>query len=397
MKAIVHIGSPKTGSSSIQTFLHLNSAELARRGVRYQRNVPHRGSQYEYPLAALARRGQVLGGQEARVRYKVRTIEEARANYLRAANGLTSWPTSFKQPVAVFSSEHFAPWIRSIEDVAEVDRMFGDVFSDVTYVLYLRRQEDLVASRYSERVKRGASVKMNGFVRRSLNSLDHFDLVQRWIQVVGPDRFKIRLMEKNFLTDGDLISDFCGLIGVDPQGLKQPPRVNEALSATGAEVMRRLNLRAREVHPEGGLNPARRGLLGAVRNVSWNEPKIQLTAELRSLVRNTVAQSNEALRADFFPDRPVLFEDKDVTTDDMTPDQLNDRALAVMTEIVLRQKLGRIKPIRRSERSRSVVKPDPSLPKKAKDHTGFSDMAEFSRPRKALMFGTAYLKRLIQT
>lgn len=362
MKAIVHIGSPKTGSSSIQAFLHHNAAEIARRGVRFQRNVPDRGSQFEYPLAALAIQGAMIPSKDGRVRYKARTVEEARANYAGYAETLKSYPKRFDEPVALFSSEHFLPWIHDESLVQQVDRMFGDVFDEVRYVVYLRRQEDLLVSQYSEQVKRGANVPLDQFIGRRLKAVNHFRVISRWANVVGHERMDVRLLERDFLRDGDLITDFCHACGFSPEGLQLPPRENESITVTAAEVMRHLNLRIPEVLPTTGANPLRRGLLEHVTALTDGDPAIRLNPHQKARVHNHVAQGNERLRAAFFPDRPALFADRDGQEPPMPRYEVQEKALDVLTEVLIRLRTGDIPGLSQRELNRSTTINDDIFP-----------------------------------
>ena len=129
MKALVHIGAPKTGTSSIQSFLYRNAAALAAQGARYEREVAHRGSQFEYPMAAMLARGVLPRQEEQKIRYRaVDAAMQARV-YGGVAERLKSFPRRHAEPLAVFSSEHCLPWLHTDDLVAafgeEYERLDG--------------------------------------------------------------------------------------------------------------------------------------------------------------------------------------------------------------------------------------------------------------------------------
>ncbi len=356
MKAIFHIGAPKAGSSSIQQFLKLNAEELAKRGVRYERHVPQRGSQYEYPLAAMVKAGRVLDGADSQVRYKAANLEEMRQNYGYVIDDLKRLSTRHPEPTAVFSSEHVLPWIRSNDLISTFHEMFAKTFEDVRYVVYLRRQDDLILSGYSEQVKRGHAIPFAKYLNNRLKGVNLFRPLNNWLEVVGAERLDVRLLQPDALVGGNLIDDFCQAIGVDSAGLEHPPRENEALSAVGIEVMRALNTRIPELLLTGELNPLRHGLLQRVKSMTEHDPKLRMTAAQRKILQREVAFSNRRLCKTFFPDRETLLTQR--AEDDvppMTKGALLTRVGEVMTELVLQLRLEHITALSENDRRRSIT------------------------------------------
>lgn len=354
MKAIVHIGSPKAGSSSIQDFLHLNAARLAERGVRYRRNVSHRGSQFEYPLAVMARSGKLINGETERARYQARTVEEALAGSEKYLNDLSRYAGRYKEPVAVFSSEHILPWLNSAPLVKAFDDLFRASFDDVQYVVYFRSPGDALLSQYSERVKRGYSQSLEAFVRQRLNGLDILKPAARWANTVGDDRLLVRLYDRDLLKNGDVIDDFCDACGIDMTGLQKPPRVNESLSAPGAECLRILNGMVPELRPDGSSNPLRSELLEAVQALSADMPRLQLNIKQRKKVNDLTRKPLIAFRKRFFPDRRRLFTPSGRTRP-LTRAALREQALLITARLLIKTRMGELKTLNILERQRAYL------------------------------------------
>lgn len=308
MKAIVHIGAPKTGSSTIQEFLFRNTDALATRGFRFRRNVEGRGSQYEYPLAALASIDRLLPGREEQTRYSSTDLAAHKAKGAAAMAELAGSRAGWGEPAALFSSEHILPWLRTVTEVQALDQIFATHFDEVRYVLYLRNQEDLIASEYSEALKRGSNQRLQAVIGPWLQWMDHEPRVRLWEQAVGRARFDLRLLDPTFLTDGDLLTDFAGACGFALDGLEIPARVNESLSAPAAECLRILNERVPELLHDARPNPLRKGYVNHLTALTpADAPKLSLTAGQRAQVQATLGVSNERLRRDFFPQRDSLF------------------------------------------------------------------------------------------
>ncbi|WP_068108292.1 hypothetical protein [Tropicimonas marinistellae] len=355
MKAIVHIGMPKAGSSSIQEFLFQNRLALADQGFRFHRNVKRRGSQFEYVLAALTRAGTLLPRQQQRLHYNARTLEEQSDSATKGIVALEDYPNRWSEDVALFSSEHMEPWLKTPDLIRTVDGMFREVFSDVRYVLYIRSPVDSIVSQYSESIKRGSTQTLDNFVKLRGRRVDIDLVTSRWADIVGKERLTVRLLDKTFLKNGDLIEDFSAVCGFDPTPMTQPPRVNEALTASGAECMRALNRKIPEVHSEGGRNPLRFNLLAAVMRLSADGPKLTLSPEQRNRVENAVADTNETFRQKYFPERDVLFEHRPPKDANVPRRKILDMALDVMTDVLIELRLNQIDPLTRKQMKRAMV------------------------------------------
>lgn len=354
MKAIVHIGAPKTGSSTIQEFLFRNTAALAERGFRFRRNVEGRGSQYEYPLAALASIDRLLPGREEQTRYSSTDLATHKATGAAVVAELAANRARWQEPVALFSSEHIFPWLRSVEEIQALDRLFRAEFADVRYVLYIRNQEDLIVSEYSEILKRGSNLRLPGLIDQWMTWLDHEPRIRLWVKAVGRQNFDLRLMDPTFLQDGDLLADYAAACGFDLAGLDIPPRINESLTAPAAEALRMLNERIPQLLHDASPNPLRKGVIHHLMDMSPEDaPRLALSPEQRAQVQAGLGAANDRLRADFFPDRDALFSPP---RERLAParEAVLEQAMDLMTRLFIRLRLGQMAVLGPQERALAV-------------------------------------------
>lgn len=357
MKAIVHIGAPKTGTTTLQAFLHLNAEALRAQGVRFARNVADRGSQFEYPMTAFVRTGTLLPHREQRIRYNAQTQEQQQAEYGPYVDQIRRYADTHPEPVALFSSEHILPWLNRPDLIQSFHDLMSESFDAVRYVVYYRKPTEMIASSYSERIKRGAALTMDDYLTRQLNRNKSYWRVSTWADTVGRENFDVRLLDKGFLAKGDLISDFCAACGLDETALERPERLNESLSCVAAEALRQLNRRIPELRKDGTTNPLRRGILRVLTQLGAEAPRIRLNEQQRRRVgwkRNWV---DEKMREDFFPDRKALWSPFDPKDEPMPEAELRERALELMTELVIRLRLDRIPPLDEGEKARAVLRP----------------------------------------
>lgn len=307
MKAVVHIGAPKTGSSTIQEFLRLNADELAARGVHYDAAGTRQKSQLDLPIAALAQMGKLLPSLDEQLRYGVPDLATQRTQGEAAMTRIATLIPSWSGHLAIFSSEHIHPWLDSVDAIRTFDAMMRAHFDEVRYVLYIRNQEDLILSLYSQDVKNGGTARLNAYFNRILPFMDLEKGVMRWLKSVGRDRFELRLLDRDFLEDGDLLADFALTCGFSLDGLTRPAPQNESMTAPAAELLRTMNARIPRLLPEGGVNPLAWGLEEQVILLSGPGPRLSLTEDQRERLHRTVADGNEMIRKTFFPERERLF------------------------------------------------------------------------------------------
>lgn len=309
MEAIIHIGMPKAGSSSIQVFLKRNAAALAAQGFRHAPLNPAYGSQYELAATGVIGAGGKL--QDAVARRLLGTPEKAaqRAYVEGYRTWLDTARAHWREPRFIASSEHILPWLgNNAARIAVMDDFLRARFTSVRYLLYLRPQPDFLVSSYSERIRRGEVTDFATHLAEGWPMLDYDARVRLWEGVVGAGRLDVRLMVPDALAGGELIADFCSATGIDPAGLAMPGRINPALSVEAIAMRRRLNRVLAVRRPDGKRS---RSYRVALRVLGWFLPRPGTRPGLdpaqRAAIENRFAATNEALRARRFPDRAALF------------------------------------------------------------------------------------------
>jgi len=308
MRALIHIGMPKTGSSTIQSFLKINADALHLQGIRHDPVNPRFGSQYELAATGLVRAGatmsdavalRVLGLRDPAAQHAYVDAFEARLQ-----KGQTKW----REAVFVGSSEHIHAWLTKAEQISALDAMLRRYFSDVQYLVYLRPQPEMVVSAYSERIRRGETLSFEDHFNQRLKALNYWKSLRLWARVVGDARITPRLLTPDALVGGDLLDDFCAQAGIDRSGLKTPRRMNTSLSAEAIALRRRLN---RYLPVRNSKGARAKPYLLALRLLEPRLPqpgtRLALTDDQRTALMADHAEGNEKLRARYFPERAALF------------------------------------------------------------------------------------------
>lgn len=306
MNALIHIGIPKSGTSSIQAFLAMNRASLATQGILYAPFNPAFGSQFELPVTALEASDSLIEPEHERRLLHITNRADQKAYIAQYVQFLDSLLAVTPLPRFIASSEHIHAWITTPERIAALDRFLRERFAQVTYLLYLRPQEELVTSSYSEAIRRGARHDFASHLAHH-GWIDHWRALEPWLAVVGPGRLKLRLMVRDALAGEDLLEDFCAAAGIAAAGLKRPQPVNTALGRREAALRRRLNALLPVQSRSGALHPIYGGVLRLCRPLCRGGDRLALTAAQMAEVRMRNAKGNEMIRARFFSNRPQLF------------------------------------------------------------------------------------------
>ncbi len=233
MKHIVlHIGTGKTGTSTIQNALYRN-----RRRLRRRHNVDYA----ELDLLVIDHFGE-------RIAAHYQLIERLRHADAATLAAVTDYIDSREQDTIVFSCENFYHHLghTELQRLAALLKPYR-----VSIVCYLRRQDLYVESAYRQQVKVGvAKVNVRPFLARhmSAKSLDevhanYYRMLQRWDQYFGTDCMQVRLFDKACFAGGDLLTDFLQASGIGNVELQRRGEAvaNQAVPAELINVLRVFN------------------------------------------------------------------------------------------------------------------------------------------------------------
>lgn len=308
MKAVIHIGTPKSGTTTIQSFLALNRDALRAQGFRYEPFDTRNVAQMELGLAGMIRAGETVDTavkQWALGTYS-RAAQEAYVQRFEESltEGLSTWP----EHTYIASSEQIFAWLSTPNRVQALDDFLRKTFESVHYIVYFRPQHELMLSSYSERIKRGEVLTFDDHFAERLNRMHWNRRAAMWADIVGPGNFTVRLLDRGRLANGDLLDDFCLTAGLDRSSLATPENKNLSLSAEEVALYLKLGRRLSARTRKGAPNPVFFGLLWLLRKWLPNPgTRLRLTPEQRAQVMAVHAPANEQLRARFFPDSDTLF------------------------------------------------------------------------------------------
>lgn len=307
-RCIVHIGLNKTGSTTIQGWLAANRDALEAQGIRYD---PFTGG--KHPLIdhaigfsgiGVQRLGRMLPSEDAIQYYKIGDMADQTA---LMADFEARAQASIDRPgyrTYVISSEFLPVWLAKPEYVTVFHDWLTERFDRVRYVVYLRDQIDWVPSAYAQLVKMGGVDTLEHFLERR-GKRNYYFTCSKWLRGTGRAKLDVRLLERDFLANGDLIEDFASVIGADTAPTHPAETLNEAVDAETLQQILDINRQVRDTPAKWSAEKRGQAVTKLLKASSGRKLTLSDAHALNVARRN--ADSNERLRKRFFPDRGLLF------------------------------------------------------------------------------------------
>ncbi len=237
MKLYLHIGTEKTGTTSVQKFFRVNRDQLAEQAILYPVTP---GNQKHQRLAVAALNLSKLG--EMRKMFGIKTHDEARKYRDDMVRNLAAEFSARPYKTVVISSEHLSSRVLDDDEVRWLKDFLSPFFEEITIILYIRRQDDFLLSTYSTSIKSGVTDMLGMPTEQLIEArYNHWATLSRWAQVFGRDRIICRKFERSAMVGGDIVDDFLAIAGIDSSGFERPENVNESLDAESLEFLRLFN------------------------------------------------------------------------------------------------------------------------------------------------------------
>ena len=209
---ILHIGTSKTGSTSIQKVLARQRRALRAQGVFYPRSPG--GERHELLAVAACTDPRRLKPANRPLWHGM--DPQARLDQFAAefAEEMAAIPGNVHR--IVVSAEQFSMLLLDRQGVQNLHDMLAPYADRFTVVAYLRRPDQHFASLYSEMLRWGDARRPDllGMHVSRAHDYDYAALLDRWASVFGADRVRPRLFERGVGKRFDVVDDFASVCGM---------------------------------------------------------------------------------------------------------------------------------------------------------------------------------------
>lgn len=303
---ILHIGTEKTGTTTIQEFLHLNRNLLANEGIYFPKSI---GMRNHRPLASLC-----LSNEKDDAYLRMNNLTEMaqrkawREDFLaKFEEEISGLKPEIKQ--VIISSEHLSSLLNHPSEIETLKNFLNKWFTDIKVVIYLRRQDKLVVSKYSTACKAGIIVKS---ILPHPAKLRHFvnyqNLLGKWSSIFGKESITPRIFNPVEFINHDLLQDFIRVCKL-PENVDYqiPENKNVSFSETAQEVIQCFNKKNNQGNENRELQKIRHTIFENVNKKYPGPEKKPLRHEALEFYKFFEASNNQVAREWF--SREKLFDE----------------------------------------------------------------------------------------
>jgi len=288
---IIHIGSWKTATTTIQTLCRKNVSKLEENGYGFidQRSKAH-GQEFQPKFRRAIRDIQSSGGN-ADIGDSIRVFKELYDNkkfdcFFHSWEGMLGHPfnSSRKQMYHPNATSH---WLEKLNDETELK-----------VVVTIRKQSELVEAMYAQEVRKGrVSSGIDKFINEKLpEDMSWASVIKPVVDKLGEE--KVRVVPYEWTKKGDnsfLKSVFEGV--VDIEKINTELHSNPSYSHIAVEISRLANL-----YLDGeDISKLEKFLADSFSNLTHRRSNF-LTSELVEEVKRRCSSKDEVFFKDFFPD-----------------------------------------------------------------------------------------------
>ncbi len=319
-RCILHIGTEKTGTTSLQAFLALNRDRLAGQGVFVPLTLAPLAGQGQLNHSRLAvaamddRRFRDDLRQEAGIHDLDRLLAYRRATFRAFAEEVAAAPRCCD--TLLISTEHGHSRLDTDASVAHAKAFLDPFCESYQVVCYLRPQSEMAISLYGMFVLDGVTdieklppvPPPADYTRHVFAKPGYFDyatLLDRWARVFGEAAMAPRIFERRTLAEGNVIDDAMRHLGLDAAEFARPATQNNNVS----EFAQRFLLRFYGALGRASVSAETRARLGRFLRERFPGQGVAPSRHQVEAFMAQFAEINEAVRARWFPASPALFGD----------------------------------------------------------------------------------------
>lgn len=302
-RVILHIGTEKTGTTSIQHLMFKNRQTLLTKGVVYPNLGPRKDAHFDlvntlHPLDNGGRFMEFLGPANHSADFLWGKLQECISEH--------------SEKTIVLSAEHFSSRLRE-NALKYMSDFFKKLNISPEIIIYLRPQADYIESSYSTEIKAGSPKVFKTVMEQYQSQAMRYDyekLVDLWAHFFGRGSIKVIPYEKSSIGH-DIRLHFLSVIGVaDTTGLDLDKiKLNEKWSNPMLEFARLANARMKHIQGQERLD-----FLTFAQGIIDTELKPQsahlMTLEQYNEVMAFYESSNSRMCQKYMPNHETLFVDE---------------------------------------------------------------------------------------
>ena len=321
----LHIGTEKTGTTTLQSFLSKNRDALSKQGIIYPKS-PGFFNHRDLATCCLDN-SHIDDAILSKDLIDPAQKEKWQSDLVRKFHDELIDLSHFHD-TAIISSEHFHSRLISPSEIQNLHQLLNSFFEKIKIIVYLRRQDELATGIYSTIIKCGGKA-FKLFPEKEAKSpyYDYQLLLQNWSGIFGKKAMQPRIYKKNRLVSGSIIEDFSNQLSLDIKNLVIPENQNLTLSTDALEILKIFNQKIPQ-NTVQQLLPLRNRMIRFLEKYCshTNVSRLAIRSEAMYFYR-LFESSNAAVARDWFDGQPLFDDDFSVDPEKLPVVSIDQKAV----------------------------------------------------------------------
>jgi len=305
MKTIyLHIGTPKTGTTSIQEYLIANELKLHANGYLVPRSSRiNNGSHICLTNYAL----DVERECRLRLVCNTHTHEDILKFRKKIFGKLRQEIREYPGECVILSDEHCYRRLVNESEFTRLKQLFEGLYNQLKVIIYIREQSDMFCSNYSTSLKNNNKEVIGNLAKFSRTDyLNYNQTIKKWETIFGIENIILRIFDRDKMHKNDVVSDFCHMLNI-PRYDHNPVFRNISLNAKQCEFLRIVNIGFGKMQGKKEIR-TRHQLNQMVINTQIEG--VPISYLINRAYQDVYNESNKALAARYFGKEMELFNKK---------------------------------------------------------------------------------------
>jgi len=305
VKIYLHIGTEKTGTTSIQSFLADNRDMLRKNKIMYSKVL---GDPNNIRLSVALQDTDKI--DDSRIHSGIITEESILDFRKKLRDELREEIDNEKPEILIISSEHLSSRMDREDEIERIKLFLNEFSQDITIVVYLRRQDEFFESLYSTAIKKGHTIDFE-FPKEGKERQDfHYDrMLRKWEKVFGMEHMIVRLFSKKKLYNNDVIADFIHTLKLTlPYEKTKTKKENISFGSKKLAFLKEFNQYVPEI-TNNKINPLRGNIEKLLESIAIEDKKVKMPSNKKNNFVQRFSSKNNQIASRYFPGEDRLFED----------------------------------------------------------------------------------------
>ena len=345
MKCVLHIGTEKTGTTTIQDWMYFDKKNFNKNKIFLSDQFNYFNTNRHIPTYFMNKLDDFTND------LGIKNLDDKNYYFRHFERNLTDEISQAKNNYDIFliSSEHFHSRITEEAEIKSLYKFLTKNFKEIKVICYFRNQADMAISHYSTALRLSYDENIENYIKEYVFSenmyFNFLNIADFWSTAFGIERCDFRLYDRNKFKDNDVRIDFINAIdpklNIDTFNFKIP-NSNESISSVLGSIYKSINNVIPPLKPNNsGWNPLNREVKKIFREKpEFNFGKFKLDDHNNKTIEKEFKKSNDLFFKKYFNSKNIFITSKKNNTNYFEIDQSSfDNIIESLVSLLLKFKM----------------------------------------------------------